>query len=142
MTHTTNYSNTFITVAPDSTAKTGTAPPEAATPTLARRAFRLIMDHPYRYTSDDVLFAVYAERTQIPENKRKATRIAFFSKPQACLRASDLCKKYGWGIHHDEKGRIAIYPIASAEYATLSAGKDLSGRTIVVKSAMRSKRDR
>jgi hypothetical protein len=67
-------------------------------------------------------------------------RKEFFAKPQACLRTSDLCKKYGWGVHHDREGRIALYSVSSPEYATLVAGKDLEGRPIAVKNAVRSAR--
>ena len=138
--HSTNYTDTFIAVAPDSTAQKGTVPKETATPTAAFRAFQLVSKHPYRHTSDDVLFAVYADRARIPAAERAAARNAFFAKPQACLRASDLCKKYGWGVHHDSKGRVALYAVESAAYGTLAAGQDLSGKPITVKNAMRSKR--
>ncbi len=33
----------------------------------------------------------------------KAFDQTFFSKGQPCLRASDLGKKYGWGIHSDSE---------------------------------------
>lgn len=131
--HTTNYSDTFIAIAKDSDAKKGSEP-DAEKPTIASITFRLIHENPYRFTSDDVLFMVHAERKGIPESKWPAERKAFFAKPQACLRASPLPKKFGWGVHSDEAGRVAIYPVESADY------KKLSKSAAAVKFAMASSR--
>jgi hypothetical protein len=30
--------------------------------------------------------------------------------------SSPLTKRYGWGVHSNAKGKIAIYPLGSAEY--------------------------
>jgi hypothetical protein len=116
--HTTNYEQAFIVIADDSAAERGTMPPaKQDNPSIAARTWRMIAGHPYEYTSDDVIFTVWADRRGIPESERPAARAEFFSKGQACLRASDLGKKYGWGIHHDERGRVAIYGVESPEYA-------------------------
>ncbi|MEH6308753.1 DUF6157 family protein [Olivibacter sp. CPCC 100613] len=97
--HTTNYLNTFIAVADDCIAKKGEIPPEKKSgKTLANRQFDLIMKHPYQYTSDDVLFQCFAQKSDLKGNLTMA-RTAFFSKGQACLRSSPLAKRYGWGIH-------------------------------------------
>lgn len=127
--HTTNYTDTFITVAPDSTAERGVEPKSG----VALAQYQLIAPHPYRHTSDDVLFTVWADRRGLAQADRPAARAEFFSKGQACLRASDLGKKYGWGIHHDEQGRVALYGVESGEYRRLAGGPR-------VKAAMRSKR--
>jgi hypothetical protein len=82
MAHSTNYIDTFIAVAPDTTTMTGTPPKEGATPTAAARAFALISRAPYRHTSDDVLFTVYAERNDIASAKRAGAR-----KPRLCRGA-------------------------------------------------------
>jgi hypothetical protein len=140
VTHSTNYVNTFIAVAADCATRRGTTPRESETPSAALLAFRLIHEHPYRFTSDDVLFRIHAARAEIPPSKHAPARKAFFAKPQACLRASDLAKKYGWGIHHDGKGRVALYGLGTPEYARLASGKDLENQPITVKPAMRSRR--
>lgn len=118
-THTTNYEDTFIAIAKDSTATEGTEP-DGSKPTVASVTFRLIHENPYRFTSDDVLFMVHAERKGIPEAKWARERAAFFSKPQACLRASPLPKSYGWGVHSDSEGRVALYEVGSREYQKLA----------------------
>lgn len=134
--HTTNYRETFIVVAEDSAAERGTVPPvKVEKPSIASRTWKLIAEHPYEYTSDDVIFTVWADRNEIPENERQEAREVFFSKGQACLRASDLGKKYGWGIHHDGEGRVALVGMESETYRELAARDDVR----VVK-AMRSSR--
>lgn len=134
--HSTVYKNTFIAIAEDSSAERGVAPPEKAeNPSVAARTWRMIAENPYRYTSDDVIFTVWADRQGIAEEDREAAREEFFSKGRACLRASDLGKKYGWGIHHDEEGRMALMGVESDEYRSFLESDDVQ----VVK-AMRSSR--
>lgn len=78
--------------------------------------YEMIANHPYRYTQEDILFEVFAARNNIPDQEKQASRETFFSKGQACLRTSSLGKRYGWGIHHDQNGKVALYAIESDEY--------------------------
>ena len=89
---TANYIDTFIAVAPDCAAPGGTPPREGETPSVALLTFQMIHENPYRFTSDDVIFGVWADRRGIPEDDRAAAREEFFSRGQACRRASDLGK--------------------------------------------------
>src|SRR5687768_16505488 len=107
--HTTNYNNTFIEIAADCPAITGEMPPVKASKSVANLQFDMVYENPYKYTSDDVLFEVYAERNEIPKSERKHAREVFFSKGQPCFRASPLTKRYGWGVHNDANGKMAIY---------------------------------
>ena len=133
---TTNYVDTFIQVAEDCPALGAEEPPASAkAPTVAELQYALLTEHPYELTSDDVLFEVHAQRTGIPAEEREAAHAAFFAKDQACLRASPLGKRYGWGTHHDDEGRVALVPRGSARYAELAADAQLTQRR-----AMRSKR--
>lgn len=142
MTHTTNYVDTFIAVAPDSKADGAGEPPvkEGAAPSIAARTYAMIAEAPYAHTSDDVVFTVWADRHGVPEAERPAARDAFFSKGQPCLRSSDLGKRYGWGIHADADGRVALYPVGSAEYRALADGTAPDGSPVAVTAAMRSAR--
>src|SRR5690554_2712647 len=108
-THTTNYFDTFIEVAGDTKVTQGTIPPLKDKKTVARMQYELISDNPYKYSSDDVLFRLFAEKNNIPENELRQAREQFFSKGQACFRASPLPKNYGFGIHSNEEGKIALY---------------------------------
>jgi hypothetical protein len=123
--HSTNYTNTFISVADDCPAETGSVPPEKQDPTVARMQYELIAGSPYRYTSDEIVFALHARKNEIGPAELESRRAAYFSKGQACLRSSPLGKRYGWGIHHDEQSRVAIFARESAEYQRLSRDPSL-----------------
>lgn len=141
--HTTNYTDTFITISPDSRAERGIAPPASIEkPTVASRTWSMIHDHPYKYTSDDVIFTVYADRKGIPAQERATARAQFFARGQVCLRASDLGKRYGWGIHADSEGRVALHGVETAAYQAFANGAARTGHgdAVVVKAAMRSGR--
>lgn len=136
-----DYFNTFIAVAPDTTTETAIVPPErGGQATVASRTWEMIASQPYRHTSGDVIFTVYAERAGIPDEDRPAAREEYYSVGRACLRSSDLGKKYGWGIHADADGRIALYPLGSPEYESLVAGRGPTGEPVTVTQAMRSRR--
>ena len=137
---TTNYVDTFIAVAPDCDVAGGTAPPERATPSVAELTYRMIARSPYRFTSDDVIFGVWAERRGIPEAERPAARHVFFAKARPCLRASYLGKRYGWGVHSDAEGRVALFGVESTEYEELASGRAADGSAVTVTQAMRSRR--
>lgn len=138
-----DYVDTFIAVADDSTATEGTVPPtKADDPSVAARTFAMIAEHPYGHTSGDVIFTVFADRHGIPEQERAAARDAFYARGQACLRASALGKRYGWGVHADADGRIALVGVETAEYADFVTGRrrGASGAPVDVTKAMRSSR--
>ena len=86
------------------------------------------------------MFAVHVRRQGVGGGDLKARRAAlweeFFGKPRACLRASMLPKKYGWGLHFDAEGRIALVPVESKEYRAFVQGKGVA----TVLAAMRNKR--
>lgn len=124
--HTTNYHQTLIAVADDAGAERGIVPPfKEENPSIAWRTWAMIDGAPYQHTSDDVIFSVWAERKGVPDAERATARAEFFSKGQACLRASDLGKKYGWGIHSDDEGRIALYGVESDDYRRLLDDPDV-----------------
>jgi hypothetical protein len=132
--HTTNYYDTFIEIAEDSPISTAVVPPQKGEDkTVANLQFDMIMHNPYKYTSDEVIFGIYALRNGIPNNESE--RAAFFSKGQACLRASPLTKRYGWGVHHNAEGKVALYPAESEAYQKFAADAALKHT-----KAMRSKR--
>ncbi|MGZ3352581.1 MAG: DUF6157 family protein, partial [Xanthobacteraceae bacterium] len=138
--YTTNSSNTFIGVADDCPASSARIPPErSGKPTVATLQYAMIKGAPYTYTSDDVVFATSAAGRAlgdgVVEAERQEAREQFFSRGQACLRASALGKTFGWGVHSDAHGRVAIFAVDSPEYRRLAADP----RIKQVK-AMRSKR--
>jgi hypothetical protein len=138
--HTTNLNNTLIAVAEDCPASSGRIPTErSGKTTVAVLQYAMIKNHPYKYTSDDVVFATSAAGralgAEAKQAERQQARDQFFSRGQACLRASALGKTFGWGVHSDAQGRVAIFAVDSPEYRELAADP----RIKQVK-AMRSKR--
>lgn len=134
--HTTNYQNTFIEIAEDCPAITGEIPQSKKDEnTIAGLQFEMISKNPYKFTSDDVLFQVYAQRNDLTKNEYAKAREQFFSKGQPCFRASPLTKRYGWGVHNDKEGRIAIVGVESIAYKKFSKDKSLK----VIKAMKSSK---
>lgn len=125
---TTNYYDTFISVAEDCPVVISEVPPAKESKTAGQIQYEMLIGNPYNFTSDDVLYASNGER-------RGISREEFFSKGQPCFRSSPLTKRYGWGVHSDAAGRIAIYPVESDKYKQYSNDK-----TIKQVKAMRSKR--
>jgi len=134
--HSTNYEDTFITIADDCPTVEGTVPPlKGDKKSVANLQYEMIKDQPYKYTSDDVLFGVYAMRNDISETEMEAERQKFFSKGQPCFRASPLTKRYGWGVHSDADGKIALFGAETEAYEKFTSAKD-----VISVQAMRSKR--
>ena len=114
--HTTNYYNAFIEIAEDCPAQSAEVPPQKGEEkTVANLQFEMIIENPYQFTSDEVIFKGFATKNKLSSNLEQE-RDQFFSKGQACLRASPLTKRYGWGIHHDAEGKVAMYPMESEAY--------------------------
>lgn len=135
--HTTNYKDTFIEVAEDCPVSSAEIPPlKGEEKTAAVIQFEMVSNNPYKFTSDDVVFQVFAEKNKIKSKSQLTSeREKFYSKGQPCLRSSPLTKRYGWGVHNNAEGKVAIYAIDSMEYKKFAKDKNLAH----VK-AMRSKR--
>lgn len=120
MIRSTNYYRTFIQVAEDCPVGAGHIPPaNEGTPTVARLQYELLAGQPYILTSDDLLFAVHVARYDLPAAGHAVLREAFFARGQPCLRSSPLAKRYGWGIHFDPVGRIALVGRETDDYDRL-----------------------
>ncbi|MGB1288631.1 MAG: DUF6157 family protein [Aggregatilineales bacterium] len=135
------YKDTFIKVAPDSDATTGTTPTSnRKTTPIHIHQYNLLMDNPYTYTHEDLVYEVHVLRQGFSPEDLAAREVEIkrdlFSKGHPCMRASSLTKKYGWGAHYNEDGKIALYAIDSDEYR-----KYIESATDVI-DAMRSKRKR
>ncbi len=134
--HTTNYFNTFIEVAEDCPVEIAEIPSSKGDEkTAATIQFEMISQNPYRYSSDDVLFQCFATKKDLIESELPNERANFFSKGQPCFRASPLTKRYGWGIHNNSEGKIALFGLGSAEYVKFSTDENLAKT-----KAMRSKK--
>lgn len=120
--HTTNYFQTLILVS-DDCKRDGPAVPERAG-SIAALQFGLLNGAPHAMSSDDLLWRVELARN--PDlSDTDENRQAYFSKGRACLRTSPLVKSYGWGIHSDGEGRVALVGGGSPEYLALVADGDV-----------------
>lgn len=124
--HSTNYFDTFIEVAEDTKATSGTKPPEKGDKkTIAQAQFEMVSNHPYMYSSDDVFFLVFADRNELTQSEYKQAREQFFSKGQPCFRTSPLTKTYGFGVHSNSEGKIALYGMETEEYQKFLADSSI-----------------
>lgn len=130
------YYNTFIMASDDCPVASGTIP-EARNGkrAIACIQFDLLSGNPYQHTEEDFLFQTFLMQNHITEENLTSIRDEFFSKPKACLRASPLVKKYGWGLHYDAEGKIAMFGIETSQYQEL--GKSTHDKVL---KGMRSKR--
>ncbi|MCP9746032.1 DUF6157 family protein [Lacihabitans sp. CS3-21] len=134
--HTTNYFNTFIEIAEDCPIDQAEIPPlKGDAKSVANLQFEMINKNPYKFSSDDVLFQVFVDRKEILKEEIATARKAFFSKGQACFRASPLTKRYAWGIHSNSEGKIALIAAGTDEYEKL-----INDPSLKKYKAMKSKR--
>lgn len=123
--HSTNYFDTFIEVAEDTKADFGTIPPSKEKKTVAEMQYELIAKNPYKFSSDDIFFQVFADRNDLTMAEYKKAREQFFSKGQPCFRASPLTKTYGYGVHSDSNGKVALVGMETDEYQKFLVDKNI-----------------
>lgn len=135
-THTTNYTNTLIEIAEDSPVSASVIPVVKNDKKLiVNYQYEKLSKHPLKYTSDELLFEIFAERNDISSSELEEEKQNYFSKGQACLRTSPLAKKNGFGIFHNQDSKFKLIPAESEEYQLLL--KDDSVKKV---KAMRSKK--
>lgn len=137
-----SYTNTFIRVAEDCPSETGIAPVSGRPlPPAHVIQFHLLADAPYRYTHEELLYEVHVRHKAIPEEERESRReelwTELFSRSHPCLRASMLPKKFGWGLHYNAEGKIALYAKESPEYDYYTSSDEAGVKLL---NAMRNKR--
>ncbi len=116
-----SYSNVFIKVSEDCPASRSEVPAakKEALPAHVIQ-YELLTRHPYQYGHEDLVYEVYVRQkgiaAEVLATDAAEVREALFSKGHPCLRASSLTKRYGFGAHYNEAGKIALYPVESHEY--------------------------
>jgi hypothetical protein len=116
-----SYTKTFIQVAADCPVEMGVVPARKKdTKTAHLIQYELLSENPYKFTQGELIYEVHLQHKQIPQSEIEARgneiREELFAKNHPCLRASMLPKKHGWGVHYNEEGKIAIYPMESEAY--------------------------
>lgn len=134
--HTTNYIDTLIEIAGDSPVLRSVIPiVKNDKKTIAGYQYEKLAKNPLKYTSDELLFEIFAERNDISLSEINEEKQKFFSKGQACLRCSPLAKKNGFGIFHNSESKIKLIPAESDEYQKL-----LNDDSVKKVKAMRTKK--
>lgn len=136
-----HYHQTLIAVADDCPVGAAVVPESrGGRRTVAVLQYEMLAGRPYRLTQEDVLFLSWLRRHPeaegLDEDGVAALRDSFFARSQACLRASPLPKRYGFGLLFDGGGRIALCPMESEEYRRIVEG----GEGYRVLKAMRTSR--
>ncbi len=136
-----NYYETLIAVAEDCPVTSSVVPvPRGGKKTVALLQYEILAGQPHQVTQEDLLFTTWLQRQpdadQLAEPEVAALRARFFAKDQACLRASPLPKKYGFGLLFDGGGLMSLCPMESKEYERAARG---AGQVTVLK-ALRSAR--
>jgi hypothetical protein len=110
----------LIEVADDCPATKGQAPQaRGGKKTKPVIEYELLVKHPYKYTEEDIAFEVYAALHDIPRVSWPREREKFLGKGHPHLRVSALAKRYGWGMHNNAEGKIALVALESLEYKRL-----------------------
>jgi hypothetical protein len=115
-----NYYDTLIEVADDCPVTEAQVPrARGAKKTKALVEFELLVNRPYTYTEEDIAFETYAVLHDIPKASWPSEREKFSSKGHPHLRVSALSKRYGWGVHNNREGKIALIAVESPLYKQL-----------------------
>lgn len=134
------YCNSLVQVAPDCHVTRSVIPAakwdKESIPFIE---YDLLSKRPYTYTQEELIFEVHVRRQGIGETELKTHRTEIwrelFCKSHACMRASSLTKKYGWGVHFNNEGKMAIYPMESEGYRQF-----ITDTKVKLYNAMKSKR--
>ncbi|KQL46088.1 hypothetical protein AN963_13915 [Brevibacillus choshinensis] len=135
--------DTFVQVAQDCPVTVGVVPTtkKNAKPSIHMIQYELLSASPYHYTLEDLIYEVHIRHKEIPveqvEQHGDRIRAELFQKSHPCMRASMLPKKFGWGVHYDSEGKLALYGMETEPYRDYIAGTS-DGPNVVY--AMRNKR--
>jgi hypothetical protein len=84
-------------------------PDERCEKTVARIAYEVLTESPYRYTEAEFFYEVHFVRRNRPDLKIESYNI----------RRSPLAQRYGWGIHRNPEGKLALVAMESDRYREL-----------------------
>jgi hypothetical protein len=77
--------------------------------TIARHYYEVLIENPYRYTEEEARHEVHFVR-----RGRRDLKL-----PSYNIKRSPLVQRYGWGIHRNSEGKLALVPRESDTYRQL-----------------------
>lgn len=102
----------LIEIAPDSTSTRSEEPHDSGTEkTIARISYEVLADDPYKFSEREFYHEVHVVRRE-----RSDLKIENYN-----IKRSPLVKKYGWGIHRNSDGKLALVACESRRYQELLA---------------------
>ncbi|MDQ6420835.1 DUF6157 family protein [Paenibacillus sp. LHD-117] len=138
-----HWCNMFVRVASDCPVELGVIPVQKRQDKPSHVIqYELLSEHPYRYTFEEQLFEVYIRHKglldTLDEEELAAARKELLDRNHPCMRASQLTKKFGWGFHFNEEGRIALYGMETEQYGAFVEAGEAS--ELELQNAIRSSR--
>ena len=103
--------NTLITIAESSSNRSISVESKNGTPTVASTLFEVLKNHPYEFKQSELFYEVHVSRLKKDPEQLK---LASYK-----LQRSELCSLYGWGIHGDKTGKLALVPCDTKFYELL-----------------------
>ena len=126
----------MILISDDSTAKESQVPTSnRKKKTVAEIEYELLHEKPGFYTQEELQFETHVRHKEVQKENREEEKERFFGKSRACMRASALPKRFGWGIYFDSNGKAELVPVESAKYQDLQKRENIK-----LYKAMKSKR--
>lgn len=100
----------LIEIAEDSSVGRAVEPPdEGPEKTIPRIAYEVLIESPYRYTEMELFHEVHVVRRNRPDLKIESYNI----------KRSPLVQRFGWGIHRNKEGKLALIRVDSDTYRRL-----------------------
>jgi len=120
------YRNTFIRIAADCPETTGIEPPcRGGKKPVHLIQLELLLGQPHHFTHESLVVESELLREPPTSESRAEVTGRIRAKPLPCLRCSPLAKRYGWGFHFDDEGKIAVHPAGSKAYEKLAGDSNL-----------------
>lgn len=113
----------LILVAEDCPVELSIVPDDGFPKTIARIEFEILNEYPYQFSESDLFIEVHINKRKRPDLKIDSYNI----------KRSPLLQKYGWGIHRNQAGKLALVPVNSVEYIHLT-------KTIITTRSYRNKK--
>lgn len=100
----------LIEVAEDSKVVRAVEPPDGGPEkSIHRIVYEVLIESPYKYTEMELFHEVHVVRRSRPDLKIESYSI----------KRSPLVQRFGWGIHRNPEGKLALVPVESDKYREL-----------------------
>ncbi len=106
----------LIEVAEDYQGKYAQEPPDGPHKTIPRYEYELLIADPYKYTERELF-----EQVHVVQRNRPHLKIDSYN-----IKRSPLVQSFGWGIHRNPEGKLALVALESNRYKELQGSKSVT----------------